>query len=377
MDSERKVAVLFDAENIASKYTPVILNEANALGSVIIRRIYGDWTAREMSSWKQVILDHSIQPIQQYRNVSGKNSSDSALIIDAMDLLYQGRVDAFCIVSSDSDFTRLAARLRESEKFVLGLGEQKTPQSFISACSKFAYLDLLYEAAQPEKSEKTAAFLAQETEKIVAEYEKQGIHPYNVPVGGSSLVGAAGYINAIPEIMKQMKEQGIEAKYLVCGYGSMGTFGGLLAGAKYFKAPFEVIGIPVSPAYRSPEQVAEFIDKLSAEYELGIHVTPEEVRIETGTPEEPYYGIAYNVPDPVTQQYMALLARTEGLFTDPCYTGKIFHGFVDLVRSGKIPEGENAIFLHSGGTPAIWSKEHLDAAQEIFYDGEGLFVHKA
>ena len=155
MDSERKVAVLFDAENIASKYTPVILNEANALGSVIIRRIYGDWTAREMSSWKQVILDHSIQPIQQYRNVSGKNSSDSALIIDAMDLLYQGRVDAFCIVSSDSDFTRLAARLRESEKFVLGLGEQKTPQSFISACSKFAYLDLLYEAAQPEKSEKT------------------------------------------------------------------------------------------------------------------------------------------------------------------------------------------------------------------------------
>ena len=118
MDTERKVAVLFDAENIASKYTPVILNEANALGSVIIRRIYGDWTAREMSSWKQVILDHSIQPIQQYRNVSGKNSSDSALIIDAMDLLYQGRVDAFCIVSSDSDFTRLAARLREA-----GIGE--------------------------------------------------------------------------------------------------------------------------------------------------------------------------------------------------------------------------------------------------------------
>ena len=89
METEHKVAVLFDAENIASKYTPVILNEANALGSVIIRRIYGDWTAREMSSWKQMILDHSIQPIQQYRNVSGKNSSDSALIIDAMDLLYE------------------------------------------------------------------------------------------------------------------------------------------------------------------------------------------------------------------------------------------------------------------------------------------------
>lgn len=154
MEAERRVAVLFDAENISPKYIGVILNEANSLGSVIIRRIYGDWTAREMSSWKQVVLDHSIQPIQQYRNVTGKNSSDSALIIDAMDLLYQGRVDTFCIVSSDSDFTRLAGRLRESEKYVLGLGEQKTPQSFISACSKFSYIDLLYAAAQPEKPQK-------------------------------------------------------------------------------------------------------------------------------------------------------------------------------------------------------------------------------
>ena len=153
MDSEMKIAVLFDAENIAGKYTEVILNEANNLGNVIIKRIYGDWTSRQMSSWKEVILNNSIQPIQQYSNVSGKNSSDSALIIDAMDLLYEGRVGAFCIVSSDSDFTRLAARLRESEKYVLGLGEQKTPQSFISACNKFSYIDLLYAAAQPAPPE--------------------------------------------------------------------------------------------------------------------------------------------------------------------------------------------------------------------------------
>ena len=153
MDSEMKIAVLFDAENIAGKYTEVILNEANNLGNVIIKRIYGDWTSRQMSSWKEVILNNSIQPIQQYSNVSGKNSSDSALIIDAMDLLYEGRVGAFCIVSSDSDFTRLAARLRESEKYVLGLGEQKTPQSFISACNKFSYIDLLYAAAQPAPAE--------------------------------------------------------------------------------------------------------------------------------------------------------------------------------------------------------------------------------
>ena len=159
MDSERKVAVLFDAENIASKYTPVILNEANALGSVIIRRIYGDWTAREMSSWKQVILDHSIQPIQQYRNVSGKNSSDSALIIDAMDLLYQGRVDTFCIVSSDSDFTRLAARLREAGKLVIGMGESKALGPFVKACDQFKYLDLILEhgGSEDASADSTAA----------------------------------------------------------------------------------------------------------------------------------------------------------------------------------------------------------------------------
>ena len=174
MDSEMKIAVLFDAENIAGKYTEVILNEANNLGNVIIKRIYGDWTSRQMSSWKEVILNNSIQPIQQYSNVSGKNSSDSALIIDAMDLLYEGRVGAFCIVSSDSDFTRLAARLRESEKYVLGLGEQKTPQSFISACNKFSYIDLLYAAAQPAPPEPVKSSAGKSAGKIkkVPEVEK-------------------------------------------------------------------------------------------------------------------------------------------------------------------------------------------------------------
>lgn len=149
---EMRVAVLIDAENVASKYISIILNEANSLGNVIIRRIYGDWTNQQMSAWKTVILDNSVQPIQQYSNVSGKNSSDSALIIDAMDLLFQGRLDCFCIVSSDSDFTRLAARLRESEKYVLGMGEQKTPQSFVSACNKFSYIDLLYAAAMADSA---------------------------------------------------------------------------------------------------------------------------------------------------------------------------------------------------------------------------------
>lgn len=155
-DKELRVAVLIDAENISSKYAGIILQEAESLGNVIYKRIYGNWTTTQLNSWKHVMLENAIQPVQQYSNTVGKNSSDSALIIDAMDLLYQHRLDAFCIVSSDSDFTRLASRLRESEMFVLGMGEKKTPRSFISACNKFSYLDLLYKAAQ-ESSNKNKA----------------------------------------------------------------------------------------------------------------------------------------------------------------------------------------------------------------------------
>ena len=148
MTKEMKLAVLIDAENISSQYVDIIMSEANGIGDVIYRRIYGNWTNPQMSSWRNIILDNALQPIQQYSNTTGKNSSDSALIIDTMDLLYQNDIDGFCIVSSDSDFTRLASRLRESQKYVLGMGESKTPRSFISACNKFLYLDvLLAEAA--------------------------------------------------------------------------------------------------------------------------------------------------------------------------------------------------------------------------------------
>lgn len=150
MNQEMKLAVLIDAENISTKYVDVTLSEANNLGDVIYKRIYGNWTTPQMASWKTTILNNAIQPIQQYSNTTGKNSTDSALIIDAMDLLYKNTLDGFCIVSSDSDFTRLASRLRESQKYVLGMGESKTPRSFISACNKFLYLDVLLEEAENE-----------------------------------------------------------------------------------------------------------------------------------------------------------------------------------------------------------------------------------
>ena len=150
MASDSKFAVLIDADNISGKYIKIILDEISNDGIATYKRIYGDWTSPALVSWKNVLLDNSILPIQQYSYTTGKNSTDSAMIIDAMDILYSGQVDGFCIVSSDSDFTRLAARLRESGMTVVGMGERKTPKSFISACNRFKYLDILATAEQKE-----------------------------------------------------------------------------------------------------------------------------------------------------------------------------------------------------------------------------------
>ena len=143
-DGELRFAILIDADNISEKYVKIILDEVSNSGVATYKRIYGDWTSTRMTSWKACLLDNSITPIQQYSYTYGKNATDSAMIIDAMDILYSGNVDGFAIVSSDSDFTRLVARLRESGMQVIGMGEQKTPKPFISACNQFKYLDLLY-----------------------------------------------------------------------------------------------------------------------------------------------------------------------------------------------------------------------------------------
>lgn len=145
MSSERKLAVLIDGDNIAPKYLKTILDEIADMGVATYKRIYSDWTDNIRSSWKKPILEYSIMPVQQYSYTTGKNATDSAMIIDAMDILYTGNVDGFCLVTSDSDFTRLAARLRESGKLVIGMGESKTPPAFRSACNTFKMLDLLLE----------------------------------------------------------------------------------------------------------------------------------------------------------------------------------------------------------------------------------------
>ena len=158
---DKHYAVLIDADNISSKYIAYILDEMTKYGVITYKRIYGDWTKPSLGSWKGVLLDHSITPIQQYSYTTGKNATDSAMIIDAMDILYSGNVDGYCIVSSDSDFTRLAARLRESGMLVLGMGEEKTPKPFISACNQFKYLDLLYRNQQEEEKQEVLATAAE------------------------------------------------------------------------------------------------------------------------------------------------------------------------------------------------------------------------
>ncbi len=148
-----KLAVLIDGDNIPSAYVKEMMEEIAKYGNPTIKRIYGDWTKPNLNKWKNVLLENAITPIQQYGYTTGKNATDSAMIIDAMDILYSEKVDGFCLVSSDSDFTKLATRLREAGMQVYGIGEKKTPNPFIVACDKFIYIEILKNQAQKNASE--------------------------------------------------------------------------------------------------------------------------------------------------------------------------------------------------------------------------------
>jgi hypothetical protein len=145
-EGQRRLAVLIDADNAQASVIEALLAEVARFGVASVKRIYGDFTSTRLQQWKNVLLEHSIQPVQQFAYTSGKNATDSSLIIDAMDLMYTRRFDGFCLVSSDSDFTRLAQRLREEGLTVYGFGERKTPEAFVAACDKFVYTELLLPA---------------------------------------------------------------------------------------------------------------------------------------------------------------------------------------------------------------------------------------
>ena len=167
-NNREKIAILIDGDNAQSSLLPQMLVETGRHGQVTVRRIYGDWTTNTMNSWKDMLNYHAIQPIQQFRYTVGKNATDSAMIIDAMDILHSGVVDGFCLVSSDSDYTRLATRIRETGIFVMGIGEKKTPKAFVNACDLFVYTENLVEekkAVQQKRIQNPRAKRTKEEEK--------------------------------------------------------------------------------------------------------------------------------------------------------------------------------------------------------------------
>ncbi len=151
-DNERRVTILIDGDNAQASLIEQILVEAGKFGNATIRRVYGDWTTPNMNSWKEILNIHAFQPIQQFRYSVGKNATDSAMIIDAMDILHSGQVDGFCLVSSDSDYTRLATRIRESGLLVVGIGKKNTPRAFVSACNVFIYTENLSRRSRSSSS---------------------------------------------------------------------------------------------------------------------------------------------------------------------------------------------------------------------------------
>lgn len=161
MDNTDRLAVLIDADNAQPSIVDGLLSEIANYGTASVKRIYGDWTSPGLKGWKEVLLEHSIQPMQQFAYTKGKNATDSAMIIDAMDLLYTNNFNGFCIVSSDSDFTKLASRIRESGLLVYGFGEKKTPAPFVSACDKFIYTEVLR-----AKSDESAAITKKSSSEL-------------------------------------------------------------------------------------------------------------------------------------------------------------------------------------------------------------------
>ena len=198
----QKIAILIDGDNAQSSLLPQMLVEAGRHGQVTVRRIYGDWTTSSMNSWKETLNYHAFQPIQQFRYTVGKNATDSAMIIDAMDILHSGVVDGFCLVSSDSDYTRLATRIRETGIFVMGIGEKKTPKAFVNACDLFVYTENL---VVEKKDVQQKRIQSSRTSK--AKQEKEELDPlpilsqaFEMAVGQDGWAPLAGMGNALYQL---------------------------------------------------------------------------------------------------------------------------------------------------------------------------------
>lgn len=233
-----RLAVLIDADNVPRNSLKAIMEEAAIYGTPTIKRIYGDWTSPNIGGWKTELLENAVTPIQQYGYTTGKNSTDSAMIIDAMDILYGGKVDGFCIVSSDSDFTRLATRLREAGMKVIGMGEKKTPSPFIVACDKFIYIEVIraaqeQELRKPADKQKQNGRQSKQQDKKVQTQQKQKQepvlapeplpHPEPVQPEAESIVGSK-----VPEAVIKLIADSVSDIADEDGYAFMGELGNLL-----------------------------------------------------------------------------------------------------------------------------------------------------
>ena len=227
--NDKKFAVLIDADNISHRKIKDILDEIANYGTPTIKRIYGDFTNPKFAAWKEVLLENSITPIQQYAYTTGKNATDSALIIDAMDILHKEGVNGFCIVSSDSDYTRLASRIRESGKEVLGFGEKKTPKPFIKSCDKFIYVEILGQTPPPEKA--APAKKKAETKKPAgAEVQAE---PVAEPAGEKKQAQDGGHASTIirpfDDEFRTLLENTIDDAADDSGWASWGDVGSVLS----------------------------------------------------------------------------------------------------------------------------------------------------
>ncbi len=253
-EKELRLAVLIDADNVPYSNVKGMMEEIAKYGTPTTKRIYADWTRPNAAGWKAVLLEHAITPVQQYSYTSGKNSSDSALIIDAMDLLYTEKVDGFCIVSSDSDFTRLAIRLRESGMKVIGIGEKKTPSSLIAACDRFIFLEVLESAMPKNKIQKPVVASGGNSRK------KSKVVPVEVPVE----VPAKEIVSKIDTQTIELIESTIEAIGDDDGWAFLGDVGNLIVKKKPEFDPRNYGFAKLTPLLKSLKDILE-IDERDSE----------------------------------------------------------------------------------------------------------------
>ena len=213
-EKDLRLAVLIDADNASRTAMKDVMAEVAVYGTPTIKRIYGDWTSPNMSTWKSILLETAITPIQQYSYTTGKNATDSAMIIDAMDILYSGRTDGFVLVSSDSDFTRLATRLREAGMKVYGMGEKKTPKPFIVACDKFVYIEVIRAAAQQAAQQEKESVPQKSSKKSSKKAAQQAV--------------SAPAASAVPQDMVELIADSLENLCDEDGYTLMGKLSNLL-----------------------------------------------------------------------------------------------------------------------------------------------------